>query len=54
MTEADEIEAARKLFAGPCDFVWGATSAENLPPQQLNEVAFVGRSNAGNPAWSMR
>jgi len=47
MTEADEIEAARKLFAGPCDFVWGATSAENLPPQQLNEVAFVGRSNAG-------
>ena len=47
MTEADEIEAARKLFAGPCDFVWGATSAENLPPQQLSEVAFVGRSNAG-------
>ena len=47
MTEADEIEAARKLFAGPCDFVWGSTSAENLPPQNLNEVAFVGRSNAG-------
>lgn len=47
MTEAGEIEAARKLFAGPCDFVWGATSAENLPPQELNEVAFVGRSNAG-------
>ena len=47
MTEADEIEAARKLFAGPCDFVWGSTSAENLPPQELNEVAFVGRSNAG-------
>jgi GTP-binding protein len=49
MTEiaAGEIEAARKLFAGPCDFVWGATSAENLPPQNINEVAFVGRSNAG-------
>jgi GTP-binding protein len=49
MTEiaADDIEAARKLFAGPCDFVWGATSAENLPPQDLNEIAFVGRSNAG-------
>jgi GTP-binding protein len=44
---ADEIEAARKLFAGPCDFIWGSTSAENLPPQQLSEVAFVGRSNAG-------
>jgi GTP-binding protein len=40
-------EAARKLFAGPCEFVWGATSAENLPPEKLNEVAFVGRSNAG-------
>jgi len=40
-------EAARKLFAGPCDFVWGATSAENLPPEKLNEVGFVGRSNAG-------
>jgi GTP-binding protein len=49
MTEitTDEIEAARKLFAGPCDFVWGATSAENLPPEDLNEIAFVGRSNAG-------
>jgi GTP-binding protein len=40
-------ETARKLFAGPCDFIWGATSAEQLPPEQLNEVAFVGRSNAG-------
>jgi GTP-binding protein len=43
--EADE--AARKLFAGPCDFIWGSTSADNLPPETLNEVAFVGRSNAG-------
>src|SRR5471030_2335669 len=50
MTEADSgaaEEAARKLFAGPCDFVLGATSAENLPPERLTEVAFVGRSNAG-------
>ncbi|HEY2010424.1 MAG TPA: ribosome biogenesis GTP-binding protein YihA/YsxC [Rhizomicrobium sp.] len=43
MTEED----ARKLFAGPCDFIWGATSAQNLPPERLNEIAFVGRSNAG-------
>jgi GTP-binding protein len=43
----EEAEAARKLFAGPCDFVWGATSAENLPPEKYNEVAFVGRSNVG-------
>jgi GTP-binding protein len=48
MTEADNPEeAARKLFAGACDFVWGSTSAEQLPPEKLNEVAFVGRSNAG-------
>jgi GTP-binding protein len=45
MTDAEE--AARVLFAGPCEFVWGATSAQNLPPERLNEVAFVGRSNAG-------
>ena len=43
----EQEEAARKLFAGACDFVWGATSAQNLPPEDLNEVAFVGRSNAG-------
>jgi len=49
MTDATDFaaEAARKLFAGPCDFVWGATSADNFPPEKLNEVAFVGRSNAG-------
>jgi len=46
MTDAT-AEAARKLFAGPCDFIWGATSADKLPPDSLNEVAFVGRSNAG-------
>ena len=50
MTETDlgaAEEAARKLFAGPCDFIWGATSPENMPPESLNEVAFVGRSNVG-------
>jgi GTP-binding protein len=44
---SDAEEAARRLFAGPCDFIWGATSAESLPPEKLNEIAFVGRSNAG-------
>jgi GTP-binding protein len=44
---ADKVEAARKLFAGNCDFVWGTQSADNLPPEKLPEVAFVGRSNAG-------
>ncbi|HVV28030.1 MAG TPA: ribosome biogenesis GTP-binding protein YihA/YsxC [Rhizomicrobium sp.] len=45
--DAAAEEAARKLFAGACGFVWGATSADGLPPERLNEVAFVGRSNAG-------
>ncbi|HVZ27723.1 MAG TPA: ribosome biogenesis GTP-binding protein YihA/YsxC [Rhizomicrobium sp.] len=40
-------EAARKLFAGPCDFIWGTSKIDNLPPQSLREVAFVGRSNVG-------
>jgi len=47
MTDEGPEEAARKLFAGACEFVWGATSAQNLPPEKLNEIAFVGRSNAG-------
>ena len=41
------MEAARKLFAGACDFVAGAMSAEQLPPPGLPEVAFAGRSNVG-------
>jgi GTP-binding protein len=45
--DAATAEVARKLFAGPCDFIWGATSIDNLPPATLPEVAFVGRSNAG-------
>ena len=48
MTDAkDDAESARKLFAGSCDFIWGATSVDNLPPAKLPEIAFVGRSNAG-------
>ena len=39
--------AGKKLFAGPCDFIWGTGNIESLPPQTLPEVAFVGRSNAG-------
>jgi len=42
-----EIEAARKLFAGPCEFVSGAASVASLPPINLPEVAFAGRSNVG-------
>ena len=42
-----EIEAARKLFAGACDFIAGAASLESLPGISLPEVAFAGRSNVG-------
>ena len=44
---SDQITRARKLFAGPCEFVWGTADAGALPPATLPEVAFVGRSNAG-------
>ena len=43
----EELDAARKLFAGPCDFVAGAASFESLPVIALPEVAFAGRSNVG-------
>ena len=43
----EEIEAARKLFAGPCDFISGAASLESLTPTTWPEVAFAGRSNVG-------
>ncbi len=42
-----EIEAARKLFAGTCEFIAGAASFESLPVIALPEVAFAGRSNVG-------
>lgn len=46
--QQDELIArARKLFAGPCEFVWGTGDVDSLPPAALPEVAFVGRSNAG-------
>jgi GTP-binding protein len=43
----EDLEAARKLFAGPCEFISGAASVESLPPVALPEVAFAGRSNVG-------
>lgn len=46
-TDEAAMEAARKLFAGACDFVAGAMTAEQLPPPGLPEIAFAGRSNVG-------
>lgn len=40
-------EAARKLFAGPADFMLGVVKMETLPPPDLPEIAFAGRSNVG-------
>lgn len=44
---ADEAEPARKLFAGPCDFVKGVVAMEGLPPADRPEICFAGRSNVG-------
>jgi GTP-binding protein len=45
--DAAALEAGRKLFAGPCEFVAGAATVESLPPTSLPEIAFAGRSNVG-------
>ena len=43
----EEIESARVLFARQVDFMMGVVSLEGLPPGDLPEVAFAGRSNVG-------
>lgn len=45
--DADELEAARKLFARETKFMMGAAAISGLPPPDLPEVAFAGRSNVG-------
>ncbi len=45
--EPEEIEAGRLLFAGSCDFYYGAQKLEQLPGAPRPEVAFAGRSNVG-------
>lgn len=45
--EADLLEAGRKLFAGPAEFIWAAARADGLPPMGPIEIAFAGRSNVG-------
>jgi GTP-binding protein len=46
-TEADPIEAARKIFAGPIAFLKSAPALKFLPDPVVEEVAFAGRSNVG-------
>jgi len=40
-------ERARKLFAGPIEFLKSAPGLEFLPDPQVPEIAFAGRSNVG-------
>ena len=40
-------EKGRILFAQDCEFLRGAASLDGIPPAELPEVAFVGRSNVG-------
>ncbi|MGH1375154.1 MAG: ribosome biogenesis GTP-binding protein YihA/YsxC [Alphaproteobacteria bacterium] len=42
-----EIESARKLFAGTCEFMLGVAALKQLPDAQMPEIAFAGRSNVG-------
>lgn len=44
---ADALEAGRRLFAGPCDFVISVARLDQVPASALPEVAFAGRSNVG-------
>ena len=41
------VEAGRKLFAGPVDFVKGVVAMSGLPGDDRIEVCFAGRSNVG-------
>ena len=43
----EELEAARVLFAHDVRFMMGAVQIAGLPPTDLPEVAFAGRSNVG-------
>lgn len=45
--DAEALEAARILFARPCVFTMGAVAMDGLPPPDMPEVAFAGRSNVG-------
>jgi len=45
--DADAIEAARKIFAGPIEFLKSAPALHFLPDPIAPEVAFAGRSNVG-------
>jgi GTP-binding protein len=45
--EEERIEAGRRLFAKPVNFLMGVAKVEQLPGAFPAEIAFGGRSNAG-------
>ena len=45
--DADQLEAARKLFARDVRFLMGCVRIDDLPAADMPEVAFAGRSNVG-------
>jgi len=45
--DAEALERARVFFAHPVNFMMGAVAMTGLPPADLPEVAFAGRSNVG-------
>ena len=45
--QQDIAERARKLFAGPIDFLKSAPKLEHLPDPSAPDIAFAGRSNVG-------
>ncbi|MDE2517614.1 MAG: YihA family ribosome biogenesis GTP-binding protein [Rhodospirillales bacterium] len=45
--QAAAIEAGRRLFAAPCQFLYAAQTEDRLPPPAGPEIAFAGRSNVG-------
>ena len=47
MSDDLDLEAGRLLFARPFVFVKGCVRIADLPPADLTEIAFAGRSNVG-------
>jgi GTP-binding protein len=45
--DEEQAERARKLFAGPIDFLKSAPELQFLPEPTVPEIAFAGRSNVG-------
>jgi GTP-binding protein len=43
----EALEAGRLLFAQECRFIIGVARVEDLPADELPEIAFAGRSNVG-------